>query len=413
MASLLLIRDNCRCAKGRERKHKVWRIRCCTGRNSRGRQQWARSHTVHGSRRMAEQRAAEIDAAARSGQMLAPAHMTVSQFLDRWYADEVVQTLAPRTQADYRRQIELHVTPVLGSYRLRDLMTHHVIDLRNRVLNRPGRRTGRRPIREAAYAVQVIRSALTFAKNTGLVPVNVACGVTLPKGSPEPRPAYDRTVIRRLVSALRTSEIGSMVEFMARTGVRRSEAAGLGWSDVDLAARQVYIRQSLQRIGRRGVVFGTVKTHRSARPVRLDATLADRLARHRDHQAEERQRLGDAYQDHGLVFPWPDGRPRDPDNVARKFRRLVDALGLPPLALKDLRHAFATLNLADGAPLAEVQAQLGHASPTTTLNFYVDHLPSQQTAMVDRFGASLDLIEGHEVDDLLTDETGRDRRHTA
>ncbi len=131
MASLLLIRDNCRCAKGRDRKHKVWRIRCCTGRNSRGRQQWARSHTVHGSRRMAEQRAAEIDAAARSGQMLAPAHMTVSQFLDRWYADEVVQTLAPRTQADYRRQTELHVTPVLGSYRLRDLMTHHVIDLRN------------------------------------------------------------------------------------------------------------------------------------------------------------------------------------------------------------------------------------------------------------------------------------------
>ena len=243
--------------------------------------------------------------------------------------------------------------------------------------------------------------------------MNVVRGVTGPKRHDQTRPSYDRTVISRVVEAVRTSDIGMITEFMARTGVRPSEAPALRWSDVGLQIRQAHIRQSLQRITSRGLVFGPVKTHRSARSVRLDVALVERLREHRRRQKADQERLGGAYHDHGLVFPWPDGRPRDPTNVTRHFRRILNAHGLPHLTPKDLRHAFATLTLADGAPLAEVSAQLGHARATTTLNFCADHLPTQQAAMVDRFGASLDAVGEHEIDGKLTGKAGSAGRKSA
>ena len=413
MASVLLVRDDCRCAKGGGRKHQVRRIRPYLGRDTAGRQQWGRSRTFHGSKRKADRLAAEMEAEVRSGRSLASADLTIERYLERWYAEEVIKTLAQRTQADYRRQLDRHLIPQMGSIRLRDLTTQHVIEMRNQVLAQKGVRTGRPPIREAEYAVQVIRSALTFAVKTGLITVNVARGVTGPKRHAQPRPPYDRAVIGKVVEIVRATDIGMITEFTARTGVRPCEAPALRWSDIDLRMRQAHIHGSLQRISGRGLVFGPVKTHRSARPVRLDIALVARLREHRRRQTADQERLGDAYHDDDLVFPWPDGRPRDPTNVTRHFRRILDAHGLPHLTPKDFRHAFATLNLAAGEPLAEVCAQLGHANATTTLKFYADHLPSQQAAMVDRFGASLDAVDEHKVDVMLTDADRHDRSQSA
>lgn len=74
--------------------------------------------------------------------------------------------------------------------------------------------------------------------------------------------------------------------------------------------------------------------------------------------------------------------------------------------------ARAEIKAAIGASVAEVQAQLGHASATTTMNFYVSPNEDRQAAMVDRFGAMLDEVGEHKVDDLLTDRS-RARREGA
>jgi len=50
---------------------------------------------------------------------------------------------------------------------------------------------------------------------------------------------------------------------------------------------------------------------------------------------------------------------------------------LPAFRLYDLRHTFASLLLAAGAPITYVSAQLGHATPTTTLRFYAKWIPSK------------------------------------
>ena len=60
------------------------------------------------------------------------------------------------------------------------------------------------------------------------------------------------------------------------------------------------------------------------------------------------------------------------------------------MTIKDLRHAFATHQLADGVSPAAVADQLGHANPATTLRFYADSIKGIQGDAVDHHGAALD-----------------------
>ena len=67
----------------------------------------------------------------------------------------------------------------------------------------------------------------------------------------------------------------------------------------------------------------------------------------------------------------------DKNHAAAIFRRLLKNAGLPHYRVYDLRHTFASLLLAEGAPITYVAAQLGHSSPATTLRYYAKWIPSK------------------------------------
>jgi integrase len=62
----------------------------------------------------------------------------------------------------------------------------------------------------------------------------------------------------------------------------------------------------------------------------------------------------------------------------------VKSAGLAPLRFHDLRHSHATLLIAAGAHPKSVQARLGHASITTTLNTYGHLFPSLDEHLTDQ-----------------------------
>ena len=88
--------------------------------------------------------------------------------------------------------------------------------------------------------------------------------------------------------------------------------------------------------------------------------------------------------------------------MSKAFRTALDGVGLTELRLVDLRHMFATIALEGGESVTAVQEQLGHSSPVTTWSFYKDSIQGVQKDMVDRFGAKLDEIAPHVVDQKLT-----------
>jgi integrase len=122
--------------------------------------------------------------------------------------------------------------------------------------------------------------------------------------------------------------------------------------------------------------WGGVKTH-EARTVRLPRSVANELGgylagRPRDAEA--------------LVFTAPLGGPLRPHTWVKSFfKPALRVAGLPEaLRLYDLRHTCASLLIAQGASVKAVQAQLGHATASITLDTYGHLFPCELEALADR-----------------------------
>jgi len=150
------------------------------------------------------------------------------------------------------------------------------------------------------------------------------------------------------------------------TGLRRGEALGLRWIDVNIDRGELAVRQTLLLVSGR-IEVSRPKTARGRRVVALDPSTADILAKHRQ--------IGP---DSELVFSDQDGSPLNPGAVSKRFSKLVRASGLPLIRLHDLRHTHATIALQAGVHPKIVSERLGHSTVAFTLDVYSHMLPRMQ-----------------------------------
>jgi integrase len=187
---------------------------------------------------------------------------------------------------------------------------------------------------------------------------------------------------------VRTNRLYALFHLVALRGLRRGEAAGLRWADLDLDAGTLTVSGQLQQIGGR-LVAGAPKSEAGRRVIALDRTTIRALRAHRGCQQAERAAAGARWAGTGYVFTTPLGKPVGPDRLTRVFRRLVADSGLPPVTLHGLRHGAATLALAAGTDLKIVQDQLGHSTITLTADTYTSVLPQTARAAADNTAAFL------------------------
>ncbi|MFE0147694.1 tyrosine recombinase XerC [Nonomuraea sp. NPDC059007] len=171
-----------------------------------------------------------------------------------------------------------------------------------------------------------------------------------------------------------THRLYALYRLIALRGLRRGEAVGLRWRDVDLSAGTVGVHWQITQLGWQPVQ-GKPKTEASDRTIALDDDTVTALRAHRKAQAAERLAAGEAWVDSGFVFTDEIGRPLHPQQVSDQFYVLAFHVGLPPVRLHDLRHGAATLMLAAGVDVKIVQETLGHVSSTFTRDTYISVYP--------------------------------------
>jgi integrase len=178
-----------------------------------------------------------------------------------------------------------------------------------------------------------------------------AVDVELPS-APRPRVRpWEPAELGAFLDSIAADRFAPLFELIAGTGLRRGEAVGLRWADVDLERAQLVVRQQIVGLDGQqapcpycggqhlGAVFGRPKTASGEdRVVELDGGVAGVLLAHRLHQDAERATWGAAYSDHGLVFAREDGTPIAPERVTKRFGQMISAAGLRPIRLHDLRH---------------------------------------------------------------------------
>jgi integrase len=152
------------------------------------------------------------------------------------------------------------------------------------------------------------------------------------------------------------------------TGARQGEILGLKWGDFDWEIKQVYIQRTFNK-GR----FFTPKTKCSRRRIDLAPAVIREL---------KEWRLACPANSLDLVIPNKAAEPINHSNmVQRYFLPALMAAELPKIRFHDLRHTYASLLIEQRENIKYIQSQLGHSSPTVTLNVYA-HLmkPTNQEA---------------------------------
>lgn len=126
----------------------------------------------------------------------------------------------------------------------------------------------------------------------------------------------------------------------------------------------------------------------------LPALAAEALRRQRARQAAERLAAGPAWEDWGLVFARPDGRPLHGSSVTHRFQALLARAGLPRMRFHDLRHGAASLLLAQGVHPRVVMEVLGHSQIGQTMNTYAHVAPALGREAAARMDAALQGAAG-------------------
>jgi integrase len=171
----------------------------------------------------------------------------------------------------------------------------------------------------------------------------------------------------------------AIFHLMGTRGLRRGEAVGQDWHEIDLDAGLITPAKEIVVDGW-DTYESEPKTDGSASTIALDSLNIAALREHRAHQLKEREKWGDAWQDTGKVFTRENGAWLHPETASETFRQILARTDLPPITLRDLRHVSATLTHGGGGDLHTIKETLRHSTITLTSDTYTSLLPEVDQA---------------------------------
>jgi len=338
-----------------------------------------RWHSGFRTKREAQAACNELAAAMQRGDYLQANRQTVGEFAQEWLTT-IAPTVRPSTLDKYQRDLRAHVIRHIGFVLLSKLDGPALnrlwaqLAVSGRKAARPGGPVSGLSAKSVENVAMTVHRMLRDAVRWGRLPKSPADMADRPKRSASHRPikAWSAETLRSFLEATRDDELSALWMLIATTGLRRGEALGLRWSDIDLETGRAQINQTVIAIGW-NVHFGQPKTQAGRRPIALDPATVEVL---REHQRGILARPASAGTGGDqLVFCEPDGAPCHPERVYQAFRRAVIRHRLPPIPLHGLRHTWATLALQMDVHPRVVQERLGHSNVAITLQTYSHVLP--------------------------------------
>jgi integrase len=218
---------------------------------------------------------------------------------------------------------------------------------------------------------------------------NVCDRVKAPRPEDRDLKPMKKADLELLLAASAKTRLEIPMVVAATSGLRRGELLALRWQDIDFDKMSIFVSASLEDTRLHGVRLKGPKSKSSRRFIPLAPSVTQLLRAHKQEQEDLKKSSGGAYHDLGFVFSNPDGKPWPPNSFTSQFKKLARSVGLTDFRFHDVRHFFATVSLANGHPIKEVQTLLGHANPSVTLSIYARNLEGLGRKAVDELAESL------------------------
>lgn len=296
--------------------------------------------------------------------------MLFSDYLERWL-DIVKVRVKITTFSSYQDMVRSVISPYFAKkgIRLNELEARHIQQFYSDKLKTVTPNS-------VIHYHAVIHQALKYAMKTDMIPQNVAEKVDRPRKNSFQPSFLDADEMQKLFQIVKGTRLELPVLVAAFYGLRRGEVLGLKWDAIDFNRGTLTIKRTVTQVKVDGkyqiIEQDSAKTKSSLRTLPLVGSFREYFLEVKKAQELNKKVCGNCYnyKYDGYVFVNELGERMTPNYLTSYFPEYLQKHGLKKIRFHDLRHSCASLLLANGVPLKQIQDWLGHSDFSTTANIY-------------------------------------------
>ena len=309
-------------------------------------------------------------------------NMTVGEWLDIWF-EMNKRKWKPATVTQRESFIRLQLKPLIGQVKLNklDKLTYQRLFL-DQVVDKY------KPSTIRSFHV-IMRTAINAAIEEEILLRNKLAGAVLPTKregindnnflSPDLLNVFLKTVEEN-----EDITHSTLFHLLAYTGMRKGEALGLQWNNIDFDNRTIEI---IKHRGSHGI--GSTKTKNSERTIKVDEIVISQLKTYQKALKQLLLKFGQKLTPSTFIFlSLSSGEPLSPTGLNANFNRMVALAKLPKTTVHGLRHSHATILLNNGIPVKAIAERLGN-TPEMIHTVYGHVLKELEDKTVNVFSTSL------------------------
>ena len=303
---------------------------------------------------------------------------TYSELMDGWW-ETYAPTIKPNSQNVIKGQLENHLRPAFGAYKL-DKLTPAIIQQQvNKWAKDYNQNNGGFKLYGQLHSFN--KRILQYATSLQAIPFNPAKDILVPKLKKEKSKtkikhftdselkqffeyldSLDQTRFKNLFCV-------TLYKFLLATGCRINEALALEWSDIDLDNAVVHVTKTLNY----KLETNSPKSKASEREIDIDPKTVSMLKQYKHRQIQEAWKIGKT---ETVVFSNIIKKYLNYNSLEYNLKVHFTRANVPNIGFHGFRHTHASLLLNAGIPYKELQHRLGHSTLSMTMDTY-SHLSKE------------------------------------
>ena len=361
--------------------------------NGKRKKKWINSELPEkGNKRRAEQFLREKLAEYERMEGIVRSDVLFSDYIRLWL-EQIARKVDTVTMQGYQVLADGHILPYFDEAKLPlTEVDYKAIQRYIDTKHKNGRLDGKGGLsaRSLKLHKNIINQTLNLALQNRLIAANPCQFVVLPQVTRHESSFYNDKQLKTLFNAIKDDPLFPLVKITALYGLRRSELLGLQWDSIDFEGKTMTIRHTVSKVTE-VVAKDKTKNASSRRTFPLTQEALEIFKAAKCQEEQSRIAFGREYQENSYVFKWPDGHTYSPDYISHRFNDLLKKHSLPHIRFHELRHSCASMLIAMGWTLKDVQEWLGHADVKMTANIYAHLDTARKTniaeALSEKFGA--------------------------
>lgn len=313
-------------------------------------------------------------------------NLTIAKWFDIWY-----ETHKNDWKVTSRKQremiIRLHIKPLLGHYKLRDLdkTTYKRVYI-NKLLQKY------KP-RSVHHFHTLFKIGINAAVDDEILPRNRFNKITIKQDESEDELEGNYLTAEELHLLLQDAKendnitVYSLFLLLAYTGLRKGEGLGLKWDNIDFKEKTLTVERTRDNYSIR-----PPKTKNSYRTISIDDKTISQLQLYRKWCKETKLRYGKHLKDDDFIFTsYRTGEAYSYGGVYYAIKRCTERIGIEDFTAHGLRHTHATLLINQGVGVKYIAERLGN-TPQMILEVYGHTFKTIEREIVDIFSNSMNEV---------------------